>query len=70
MGWGGAGRVGGLSGRFKTGRRTLGEIRDGLGMSGTGGGTLGEVRDWSGDTPGGPGRVGGPSGRYGTGRGI
>ena len=27
--WGGLGRVGGPSGRFETGRKTLGKVRDG-----------------------------------------
>ena len=44
--------VGRSSGRFGTGRGTLGEVRDGLGpswRSGTGQGTLGKFRDGSGD---------------------
>ena len=64
--------VGEPSGRSGTGRRTLGEVRDGsrdpvkilgrvvgpLVKFGTGRGTLGEIWEGSGDTPGGRGRVG------------
>ena len=36
-------RVGGPSGRYRTGRVTLGEVRDGLGRCGTGKGTLPDI---------------------------
>ena len=74
---GGPGRVGGPSGRYETGRGTIGEIRDGswhtLGGSGLVGEvrdglrTLEKVRDGSGQPWGGPGGVRRPSGMLGRG---
>ena len=69
---GGPGRFVGLSGRFETGRETLGEVRNRLryprvirdgsgvptGRSRMGRGTLELIRDGSSDSQGGPGRVG------------
>ena len=57
---GGPVRVEGLSGRFVTGRGTLGEARDGLG-------SLEEVWDGSRDLRGRPLLVAGPLGRFETG---
>ena len=51
-GWGCTVRVGKPSGRFRTGRETLGEVRVGWG-------TLGEVHEGLGNRRVGPGRIGG-----------
>ena len=48
-GWRVAGRNGRPSEMSGTGRRTLEEVRNGLGRFGTGWRTLGEVQDMSGD---------------------
>ena len=66
--WGGPRRVGGPSWRYRTGRETLAEVRDGLERCETGRGNLGEVWDGSRVLREGPGRVAGPSGKFGDSR--